>query len=74
MERRRRGVVKPYPETHQQGHISVENMPESHWMDGDFGIRIASDGRVWVCINGVAFIRFKPTPHLVQLERKGKEE
>ena len=27
---------------------------------GDFGIQIAKDGRVWICIDGVAFIRFKP--------------
>ena len=28
---------------------------------GDFGIQIAEDGRVWICIDGVAFIRFVPS-------------
>jgi len=65
--------VKEYKETHQQGLISIENLP---WdpekpvkvIKGDFGIQIAADGRVWVCINGVAFIRFKP------LTKKGERE
>ena len=56
--------MKDYPETHKRGHISMENMPdeliEKASMDGDFGIHIAEDGRVWVCIDGIAFIRFLP--------------
>ena len=62
--------MKEYSETHQQGHISIENVPlglrtfdwsTGHgYMQGDFGIQIAKDGRVWVCIDGVAFLRFKP--------------
>ena len=27
----------------------------------DIGIQIAEDGRIWICINGVSFLRFKPT-------------
>jgi len=57
--------VKELKETHQRGYISLENpeiirkmLDNSHI--GDFGLQIAKDGRVWVCINGVAFIRFKP--------------
>jgi len=53
-------MIKPYEELHQQGLISIENMPESHLMEGDLGIQIARDGRIWVCINGSAFLRFKP--------------
>ncbi len=58
--------MKEYPETHQTGTITIENMPDElecdpGYMKGDFGIQIAKDGRVWVCINGVAFLRFKPT-------------
>lgn len=52
--------AQPYPETHMEGTISIENPLESDIVEGDFGIRIAEDGRVWVCVNGVAFIRFKP--------------
>ena len=59
------GNVKPYPETHQTGIVSVENMPDEldsdpGHMKCDFGIQIAADGRVWICINGQAFIRFSP--------------
>lgn len=61
-------MIKSYPETHQSGHISIENVPAGlenkpvPWYipNGDLGIQIASDGRVWVCINGIAFLRFKP--------------
>jgi len=61
-------MVKEYKETHQTGHISIENLPKEFgsrfspigFMEGDFGIQVAKDGRVWVCINGVAFIRFSP--------------
>ena len=63
--------MKEYPETHQEGTILLENMPaELHYtmrMKGKLGIQVAKDGRVWVCINGIAFIRFKPTT-------KGKED
>jgi len=64
--------MKEYPETHQTGYISIENLPDEVYheyvrgnynpvhLTGDFGIQIAEDGRVWVCINGVAFLRFKP--------------
>ena len=60
--------MKEYPETQQQGIISIQNkelilnrendFDES--IKGTFGIQIAKDGRIWVCINGIAFIRFRP--------------
>jgi hypothetical protein len=52
--------INSYPETHTFGRISIENIPDSKLVEGDLGIQIAEDGRVWVCINGIAFIRFKP--------------
>lgn len=62
--------MRGYPETHQQGVISIENLPKEFGlmfgsggkthMEGDFGIQIAEDGRVWVDVNGIAFLRFKP--------------
>jgi hypothetical protein len=70
--------VEEYPETHQNGVISIENMhlhmfssdtnvdgtplPDNQYIKGDFGIQIARDGRVWLCINGIAFLRFSPHP------------
>lgn len=62
--------MKEYPETHQQGAISIENLPEEFglsfgpngktYMEGDFSIQIAEDGRIWVNVDGIAFLRFKP--------------
>ena len=55
--------IKEYKETHMDGIISLENNPFTAvpFIQGDFGIAVAEDGRVWVCINGVSFIRFTPT-------------
>jgi len=55
--------VKEYPETHQTGYWSVENEQIINHRFGklvDFGIQIAKNGRVWICIDGVAFLRFSP--------------
>lgn len=57
-----------YPETHKSGTISIENKPDGlecapGYTKGDFGMQIARDGRVWICINGVAFLRFSPHPN-----------
>lgn len=59
--------MKAVPEFHQQGIISIENIPDELvglvkrlQMLGDFGVQVAADGRVWICINGIAFIRFSP--------------
>jgi len=65
--------MKEYPETTQHGVISIENVPEEMYhefirgryntpvcISGDLGIQIAEDGRVWVNVNGIAFLRFKP--------------
>jgi len=63
--------MKEYPETHQYGLVTVENLdliakglsgnPYSFGLEGDFGVQIAEDGRVWINVNGIALIRFKPT-------------
>lgn len=55
--------MKQIPETHQQGMLTVENdeaVRSLDQMDCDFGLQVHTDGRVWICINGVAWIRFKP--------------
>jgi hypothetical protein len=52
--------MKPYPETHQEGFMSIEKDLKSESKMVDFGIQIAEDGRIWICINGVSVIRFSP--------------
>ena len=52
--------IVPYKETHQQGVISIDHLPSVSLADADLGVQIASDGRVWICINRVSVIRFRP--------------
>ncbi len=56
--------MKEYKETHQSGHISLENLDMIRELTKnrvcDIGIQISSDGRIWICIDSIAFIRFKP--------------
>lgn len=55
--------MNPIPETHQQGAVTLENMPPGGFpFRGDFGLQAAADGRVWVCLDGIAFLRFSPHP------------
>ena len=52
-----------YPETHKQGLLSIENLEiiqKKDLTDVDVGLQISTDGRIWLCIDGIAFIRFKP--------------
>jgi len=51
---------KPYDETHFQGMISYEKDVKAGMMEGDIGVQISKDGRVWICVDGVALIRFMP--------------
>jgi len=69
--------IKPYEETHMEGSFEISNafmnctkwvsQPEDIFSDTiilpneDIGIQVAEDGRVWICINGISFLRFKPT-------------
>ena len=57
--------MKEYKEKHQQGTVLLENreqFPLSIYKNADLGLAVAPDGRVWVCINGIAFLRFSPHP------------
>ena len=58
--------MKDYPVTHQTGTLSIEMDLRPGLIEGDVGVQIAKDGRIWVCLNGAALIRFKP-------KRKGGE-
>ena len=51
---------KEYPEMHSKGIISIENIPKEKIINGDLGIQISKNGRVWICIDGIAFLRFNP--------------
>lgn len=53
-------AVDPYPVLHQKGVLSVESLLTVGGRHCDVGIQIARDGRIWLCVDGQAFIRFKP--------------
>lgn len=55
------GEITEYPERHTTGLISFEQTIEQGMIKGDLGIQIAEDGRVWICVDGKALIRFKPS-------------
>jgi len=54
------GRFKAYEEQHSKGFIILNNIPDFD-TDADLGIQIAKDGRVWICIDGISFLRFKPS-------------
>lgn len=56
-------------EFHQQGSLGICNRDEVIAMlqeanttreTVDVGLQASLDGRIWLCVNGMAFIRFKP--------------
>ena len=47
------------PVIYTTGALSIESEVRS-MRTCAFGLQRACDGRVWVCINGSAFVRFKP--------------
>jgi streptogramin lyase len=51
--------LKEIKETHILGYLSVESMPKGG-PNTDFGIQVAPDGRIWICVEGVAVLRFTP--------------
>ena len=60
-----------YPETHQRGYLTIEKDLPKLLKDCDLGIQISSNGRVWVCIDGQAFLRFHPhLKKIVSISRK----
>jgi hypothetical protein len=60
------------------GTLSIENIPDelisevkastrrgrkpSTIFNCHIGIKVTEEGKVWLCINGIAFIRFNPRP------------
>lgn len=52
--------MKTYAEKHQQGVLLIEKDLKKGIKECDLGIQIARDGRIWLCMNGQALLRFKP--------------
>ena len=53
-------TVDPYPVLHQDGMLSIEKALTAVHRHCDLGVQIARDGRIWLCVDGQAYVRFKP--------------
>ena len=56
-------LVEGFGPMYQHGHLSIENSVDVAMMDlqdCEVGIQLSADGRIWLCVNGTALIRFKP--------------
>lgn len=54
---------KEYPEVEidYRGNLSIETVPDLGINPYDLEVKVAPDGRVWVNVNGLCFLRLKPT-------------
>lgn len=56
--------IELFPGMLKQRVLGIDNIPEGLKIDEPYkcsiNIKVARDGRIWMCINGIAFIRFKP--------------
>ena len=53
-----------YGPEYQIGQLTVDNeelIKRLDLQDCQVGLQIASDGRIWLCVNGMAYLRFKPS-------------
>ena len=57
------------PEFHLQGSLGMTNVAEVvdllrsasiNEEKVDVGLQVSREGRIWICVNGMALIRFKP--------------
>jgi hypothetical protein len=61
--------MKTIDEIHQKGLLTIE-IPNVESQVCQLGIQTARDGRIWICIDGQAFIRFKPIKKEYDLTKK----
>jgi len=66
--------MKEYPETHQQGTLVLDRFLAMSLKDCDFGVQVAKDGRVWICVDGQSVMRFQPHRGWKTLKERLKNE
>lgn len=64
---KRTKVFKPLGPTYQLGNLIVHPVKTSGTVI--LGIQLGDDGRIWLCVNGKAWIRFAPS-----LDQSGMKE
>lgn len=60
--------MKPYEEAHQIGQVFIEKTLYQGRYECDIGIQIGTDGRIWICIDGITVLRFSADPGACQKE------
>lgn len=67
--------MKLIPETHQRGALDLDLAAAKgvDVMDCDVGLQTAEDGRIWLCLNGRALVRFKPAKWVTDSKRDTKQ-
>lgn len=63
---------KEYDLEHDEGTITIDNVPDKKAFIGDLGIQISEDGRVWICIDGLSFLRFTPRKNKTKNKTKNQ--
>lgn len=53
-------ILKHYHEFHQKGPLSIEQDMQKGIYHCDLGIAFDSEGKLWLCMNHQAILRFKP--------------
>lgn len=65
--------MRELQETHCDGLLTIENIQtiipdhidlaiaNEVGIIGDVSLQISKDGRIWINVNGISFLRFKPT-------------
>ena len=57
-----------YGPLYQEGRLSIESADVIERLDLQnclVGVQVSDDGRVWICVNGLSFLRFKPDQSLL---------
>jgi len=52
--------MQPFGPEYKRGTLSIEQEMPVGIKECDLGIQVSSDGRIWICVDGAALIRFKP--------------
>lgn len=54
-----------------EGFVTFDNMPTNSASGQKyFGMKVGMDGRIWVCVDGISYIRFQPISKYIE-EKQG---
>ena len=57
----------------EEGMIFIEQELTRGYRKGQIGVNVAPNGKVWICLDGIAVIRFAPgTPEFMKDEKNNQ--